>query len=292
MPRACQQCSGDLDLSLHDGEARCAHGDAVDRAIRALAHIDDERAAAEERKRQGHPANLQDAGEAFDLAGKREGVSGTYVRSLAKIRDAGRDDLMAAVLERTMRPDQAARVLVAAGDNDDPDTWLTPEHVYAPALREAGGQFHLDPATLEKNPMKAREWYSAQRNEDGLALSWTQDRAGRAIQTIWCNPPYSAIMPWLERAVETVRVNDTTRIWMLIPIATDTAYGQYALQNATSICFLRGRVLHLRADGKPKGSPEFGSMVVGFGAATCAEYREMGTVLAGCAAVAATTEAA
>ena len=287
--KACSTCAGDLDRSRLKGEARCMHGDAVERAFRALVHVDAERAAAKERRAARLPATLQEAGEAFDLAGKREGVSGTYVRQLMKIRDSGRDDLMQEVVARKKRIDEAARELVVAGGDDDPDTWLTPERILGPARSEAGGAFDLDPATLIRNdgtnPSGAREAYAKNRSDDGLALSWLADRAGRAIRTIWVNPPYSDIAPWVDRAIKTVRENPDMRIWMLIPAATGTGYGQAALRGASAVCFLRGRVKHLRLDGSMKGAPEFDSMIVGFGAASCEKYAEFGVVLPGCAAI-------
>ncbi|MHB8147028.1 MAG: DNA N-6-adenine-methyltransferase [Vulcanimicrobiaceae bacterium] len=242
--------------------------------------LDDEREAAEERKRKGLPANLQEAGEAFHRAAEREGVGATYVRQLQKIIEhenaEKREKLLDAIRSRGLRIDQAARELVGVGDDDDPDTWLTPPYILDAARAEIGGQpFDLDPCTILRNPAGAKTFYSKQRNDNGLALPWN-------AENIWINPPYSAILPWIEKSVEAVRNRPNTRIWMLIPGATETAYGQRALRTASAACFLGDRVHHLRpSDGKPAGSPRWGSMVIGFGAATLAGFADLGVTLPG-----------
>lgn len=269
---ACSNCRGNLGLSP------CAHGDSVERAYRALAHVTAERAAAQLRKERGLPANLQEAGEAYEIAGKREGISATYVRLLDKIEASGRRDLITLVRSRTKRIDEVAQNLIVPGSKDDPDTWISPKRVIEPARLEAGGKFHLDVATISGNPTDARDYYAKDRGQDGLKSSWRFDSEERLVHTIWINPPYSDITPWLEKAYETAREFPDIAIWMLIPANTDTVYGQYALRRASAICFLNKRVRHLRADGSPQGSPKFGSMVVGFGAATLRHYHDLGVV--------------
>jgi hypothetical protein len=269
----CPDCRGSFDA--------CQHGDKIDRASRALMHVEDEQAAAEARKKSGLPVLVQEGGETYDRAGKREGVSGTYVRRLAEIQRQDPSLFMQVVREKSIGLNEAWMKVRVHGSNADPDTARTPEHIVAPARKEAGGQIGLDPATIALNPIGALESYSLQRSEDGLKLSWTHDRDGRLILAIWINPPYSDIMPWLERAVETVRANPAVRIWILIPASTDAEYGRYALAHASAVCFLNKRVRHLRADGELMGSPEFGSMIVGFGGVTLKHYHELGFVVPG-----------
>ena len=272
VPRACQTCAGDLDLSL---DTTCAHGDEIDRCALGLELLP---RYAEEARRDmegGAPLVPGQEGNRYERAGRAVGISGSTLRRYAKVLERGEDVVIAKMLSRKMKIRRAWETVTQPGDEDDPDTWLTPQHILDYARSEIGGQrFDLDPCTIDKNPTNALTSYAKQkRNEDGRVLPWS------GAKSIWINPPYSDIQPWIERAVKTVGANVETRIWMLIPASTDTAYGQLALSTASAICFLRGRVSHLRADGTELGSPEFGSMVVGFGAANLRHYQEVGVVL-------------
>jgi hypothetical protein len=278
----CPECSGTL--------VACQHGDTVDRAFRALHHVADLRCGAEQRKLSGLPVDVQEGheiGECYDLAGKREGVGGSSVRRLDAILKA---DVALAEKVRAKRVsiNEAWMSIRIAGDMDDPDTWLTPPGIIESIRAAAGGQIDLDPATIATNPARSREFYSAQEGEDGLLLPWHVDRAGVAIQTVFVNPPYcgGVLTNWVRRAVGEATAHPLA-IWMLIPASTDTGYGQEALAASTDVLFLRGRVQHLRADGRPKGSPEFASMIVAFGRASCASMAALGVISRRLAEVAA-----
>lgn len=73
----------------------------------------------------------------------------------------------------------------ARASTDDRAT--TPE-VFEPLDERFG--FTLDVAALEHNA-KCERFFSAE--DDGLAQSWDGER-------VWCNPPYSDIRPWVEKA--------------------------------------------------------------------------------------------
>lgn len=51
-------------------------------------------------------------------------------------------------------------------------------------------RFTVDAAAAEHNARLPRYWT---RRDDGLAQPWTGER-------VWCNPPYSDIRPWIEKA--------------------------------------------------------------------------------------------
>ena len=274
MAGACPNCTGAL------GVVPCVHGSETARACRALADLSDARSAARRDQLTGPlPVPGQEGGEAFERAGRRHGVSGTTVRRLHRIMGAGDTTLIADVRAGKLAIKPAFMRIVKPGSIDDPNTALSPDSIVDPARREAGGRFDLDPATITRNPINARCWYALERGDDGLESSWHVDGAGRHVRTIWINPPYSNIMPWLVKAHNTVLMHPDVAIWMLIPASTDTAYGQFALRNGSAACFVNERVRHLRADDTRQGSPEFGSMVVGFGAATLAHYHEIGIVM-------------
>lgn len=274
MMAACPNCQGTL------GVVPCAHGSETQRALRALEDLSSARVLALESKLAGTlPVPGREGGEAFERVGREHGVSGTTVRRLKKIIDAGDAKLIADVRAGKIAIKPAFMRIVKPGSIDDPNTALSPDWIVNPARLEAGGQFHLDVATIGRNPIRARFFYAKECGDDGLTASWRIDGKDRPVYTIWINPPYDDIMRWLEKAHKTVLEYPDIAIWVLIPASTDTEYGQFALRNANAVCFLGDRVRHLRADDTIQGSPKFGSMVVGFGAATLAHYHEIGVVM-------------
>lgn len=263
--RKCTACAGALGT--------CVHGDIVDRAVRALHRVADERAKAEQRKRAGLPVNVQEGGEAYDLAGKAEGVSGTYVRRLNAIREADRDLFERVVDAKELSISEAWLQIRKPGDPDDSDTWLTPAYVVEAIRKQLGGCIDLDPCTIACNPVGATTFFSKQRdaNEDGLTASWAP------AKTVYCNPPYSYILPWLKKAVD--EGENGVAVLVLIPASVSSAYGQYALQYANDVLFPDRRISFLRADGSSAGSPAFDCMICAFGAATTVGLEISGTVV-------------
>lgn len=82
-------------------------------------------------------------------------------------------------------PQQVAR----GGTRDDVDDRGTTAQLFA-NLSALHGPFTVDVAASPANTKCAR-YYT--RATDGLAQSWAGER-------VWCNPPYSAIEPWVTKA--------------------------------------------------------------------------------------------
>ena len=76
---------------------------------------------------------------------------------------------------------------------------------------------------------------------------------------VFCNPPYSEISKWVEKAFRESR-NDNTLVVMLIPARTDTRYFHNFINNRAEVRFVRGRLKF----GDAKTSAPFPSMVVVF----------------------------
>ena len=70
----------------------------------------------------------------------------------------------------------------------DVDDRATPPELFGPLDRRFG--FTLDAAAASHNA-KCERFYSI--DDDGLRQSW-------AGEVVWCNPPYSGIRPWVEKA--------------------------------------------------------------------------------------------
>lgn len=90
------------------------------------------------------------------------------------------------------------------GASDTVDERITPAKVFDPLQSEFG--FTLDVAANERNAKTGR-FFDLQ--SDGLAHQWAGER-------VWCNPPYSAIRPWVEKAWSEHR-NDCSLVVMLLP---------------------------------------------------------------------------
>ncbi len=124
----------------------------------------------------------------------------------------------------------------AAAFSKKTDEWSTPTGVYSALDREFG--FSLDPCALGGS-------------EDGTAplfCSWEG-------HSVFCNPPYSSIRPFLERWRE------ARRAIYLIPARTDTRwFHEIVLPHAAEIRFIKGRLKF----GDAKNSAPFPSMIVIF----------------------------
>lgn len=128
--------------------------------------------------------------------------------------------------------------LALRGADDSVDDRRTPLDLLAECAGLAGVEsFDLDVAANAENA-KAARWFDIEAN--GLALPW----AGR----VWCNPPYSDLRPWVEKAWAERESNpDCKSITMLLPAnRTEQSWWQDlvepALRKGSLRCyFLRGR---------------------------------------------------
>ena len=76
---------------------------------------------------------------------------------------------------------------------------------------------------------------------------------------MFCNPPYSNIAEWVEKAFRETR-NDNTVVVLLIPSRTDTKYFHNYIYHRAEIRFIKGR---LKFNGSKTSAP-FPSMIVIF----------------------------
>jgi phage N-6-adenine-methyltransferase len=78
--------------------------------------------------------------------------------------------------------------LVARGPRADCDERATPPELFASFDRRF--HFTVDACALPHNA-KCERFYTP--DDDGLVQDWAGER-------VWCNPPYSSIEPWVEKA--------------------------------------------------------------------------------------------
>lgn len=116
-------------------------------------------------------------------------------------------------------------------DTHEMQRQLTPPYVLEP-VRQALGSIELDPCTEPDNPTGAVHFYTAAT--DGAEQPWD---AG----TIYVNPPYSkARERWVKRCIEAADAG--SRVVLLMPSHTDTRLFHLALQTASHVVFIKGRV--------------------------------------------------
>lgn len=127
------------------------------------------------------------------------------------------------------------------------DEWSTPQNVFDELDKEF--HFTLDPCATDDNH-KCDKYFTLEN--DGLSENWGGYR-------VFCNPPYSEIDKWVEKAYRETR-NDNTLVVLLIPSRTDTRYFHNYIYQRAEIRFVKGRLKF----GDGKGSAPFPSMIVIF----------------------------
>lgn len=128
------------------------------------------------------------------------------------------------------------------------DLWQTPRQIFDKLDSEFG--FTGDVAASSKNAL-AGNFYTEEQN--ALLQKW--------FDVNWCNPPYSNIMPWVEKAIAEREKGKTTV--MLIPADTSVKWFARAFDTCTECRFISGRVSFIHAEtqlpvkGNNKGSVIF-----------------------------------
>jgi len=130
------------------------------------------------------------------------------------------------------------------------DNWGTPPWLFHRCSRI--WDFRLD-ACAEKWSAKCDQWYGVKK--DGLKNPWRK--------WTWCNPPYSNIEAWLEKASKE-RMRGASSV-ILMPSRTDTrAWHRYAPQ-ASRVFFIKGRLKFIDPNGLcERTSAPFPSLLLEF----------------------------
>ena len=123
------------------------------------------------------------------------------------------------------------------GALDDVDDRRTPPDLLAECMELARvDAFDIDVAANDQNAV-APDLYDIELN--GLERIWY----GR----VWCNPPYSDLRPWVEKAQREAEIGRCNDIAMLLPAnRTEQAWWQDIIEparrrGALAVYFLRGR---------------------------------------------------
>jgi phage N-6-adenine-methyltransferase len=154
------------------------------------------------------------------------------------------------------------------GAKDTVDERITPPAIFDPLNAEF--RFTLDAAANERN-RKTRLHFD--RISNGLSQSWQHHR-------VWCNPPYSDIRPWVEKAWAEHRVGCPLIVMLLPANRTEQRWWQDLIEpfrdgrGPLETRFYRGRFnfgLPDNPEGKFHSSPPFGCALVIWRAAIAIE---------------------
>lgn len=138
---------------------------------------------------------------------------------------------------------EAGGAILCPKDTSGGDLFSTPQYAYLAVHAIVG--FTVDVASLHENAKCARHYTPA---ENGLLQSWKGEK-------VWCNPPYSEILPWVLKAAR-----EQALTAMLLPATPDTRWFAEIWRSAFEIWFVKGRLQF----GGSKCSGRNGSMIVFF----------------------------
>ena len=128
------------------------------------------------------------------------------------------------------------------------DLWQTPKGLFAKLNEEFN--FTCDVAASLENKLCDLSYGEM---ENALNQQW--------FDCNWCNPPYSSITPWVNKAIEQHELGRTTV--MLIPADTSVKWFKLAYESCNEVRFISGRISFINADtqkpvnGNNKGSVLF-----------------------------------
>ena len=141
------------------------------------------------------------------------------------------------------RAHQAAMGVSHGTQGTGENEWYTPEK-YIKAVRKVLGKIELDPASSDKAQeiVCAGRYYTIENN--GLNHPWN-------AETIFLNPPYSQPQIWdfIDKLVVELTAGNIGSAILLTHNSTDTAWFHRAEEIASAICFTRGRIKFVGAEG-------------------------------------------
>lgn len=122
----------------------------------------------------------------------------------------------------------------------DKDLAQTPDWFIYSLQSFIGKYFTLDVCALPSTA-KLNRFYSLANGTNGLKLGW--------LDFNWCNPPFSNIPAWIEKAVLEAELGNQSCI--LMPDNAETVYCRMAFEKADTIIKMPFRIQFLRPDGTP-----------------------------------------
>ena len=142
----------------------------------------------------------------------------------------------------------------------------TPPRILDPVRSYFGGEIGLDPCTSAENPVGARRFFT--KKENGLLQPWSAHRGRFAPNTVFVNPPFVDLYPWIAKCIQETIIGhriiliasatgrQSTRDWNIL----------YRCGQLRTRIEIEGRVAFLDADGIPQTSNNMPSVLFFLGA--------------------------
>ena len=146
---------------------------------------------------------------------------------------------------------------LAGNDENDMDpilyssksnNWNTPQYIFD--WLKPLGPISLDPCANSTSKVPSAIIITPSGG-DGLGVSWKTMHEGY----VFVNPPYSkdknnpaGIKTWIDKCVSEWEKNSVEQV-LLVPSRTDTKWFQSVVKVASALCFVKGRVDFINADG-------------------------------------------
>ncbi|WP_333609472.1 DNA N-6-adenine-methyltransferase [Arsukibacterium sp.] len=118
------------------------------------------------------------------------------------------------------------------------DLAQTPVWFYESLQSYLRQRFTLD-VCAQPGTAKCVNYFALEDGANGLELPW--------CHVNFCNPPFSDITPWIEKAVHEAKQGNITA--MIFPDTTETEYGRLAWDYADTLIRMPFRLKFLRPDG-------------------------------------------
>lgn len=126
------------------------------------------------------------------------------------------------------------------------DLWMTPPEVFA--YFNHYYNLRVDVAALPESAL-CNTYVTPE--QDALKQDWAA-LAKKAGGSIWCNPPYSVLQPWIDKAIEAA--DNGATVVMLVHGNYDTKWFKRMHETCDKIFLLNGgRLAFIRADTGKKG---------------------------------------
>lgn len=144
------------------------------------------------------------------------------------------------------------------------DLWATPPEVFEALDKEFCFGFDV---CAEEETAKCSDYWTTE--DDALSKDWAEDAKCRIpgaglieMGALWCNPPYSNIKPWVEKAIEAQLKGRMTV--MLVMCDPSVKWFSLAQQYASETRFVTDGRLAFLKNGVPQKGNNKGSVIFVF----------------------------
>lgn len=97
--------------------------------------------------------------------------------------------------------------------------------------------------------------------DDALSIDWKSEGDGFNY-TLWCNPPYSDITPWVMKSQEAQRMGCC--VVMLVMADPSVHWFRLAMETVSEVRFIHGRISFIDETGKPMHGNNKGNCIFVF----------------------------